>query len=154
MLFRSSLMDLAVENKKFIHLSTIQIEQCGSVFYPSRINPIRATSTRHRYPDPCRIRDNPRVTYCIARHRQHIRRRQLSLEQCCNLKPIWHHHKVALVQYAIAEVEQEQPAAGAVSQASPGANMAPLQARTLAETGQFCAPWSMVNPIEDRYEIL
>ena len=24
-------MDLAVENKKFIHLSTIQIEQCGSV---------------------------------------------------------------------------------------------------------------------------
>jgi hypothetical protein len=60
---------------------------------PSRINPIRATSAGCRYPNPRRILDDPRVTCRIARHRQHIRRRQLSLEHCCDLNPVWHHHR-------------------------------------------------------------
>jgi hypothetical protein len=38
----------------------------------------------------------------------------------------------ALLQYAIAEGEQEQPAAEAASQASPEAHTAPLQARASA----------------------
>jgi hypothetical protein len=45
----------------------------------SRINPIRATSARRRYPHPCRVPDNPRVAYRIARHWQHIGGQQLSL---------------------------------------------------------------------------